>query len=492
LTEIPSIAPERNVLSRLAGDSGALLLANAVFLVLGILRTKLATVTLGPEGLGVVAQLTQLSSVLVFLAALGLGTGARVALSRSGLLEQERAQAGKAVVLLTLGVAVVAMTVAMLLASPLSGAFLSNRDLTSEIRIGLLAVPFNTLTQLLMPVAQAWGDFKRIAIAAIATAILGSAVTVPLLLSHRLILAVATIPASAVIQLGCVVWASPGIRRTLLARPGMKRGLLREIVTVGGLSFVLGGVSALLEILVRAILVHAGGLRLVAGYQPINLLSTSGFGLVASAVGTALLVHVAREADSIPRAAMSKSLNDVVQTTILIVGGIGFAVQIGVRIYIPLLFSTDLLASARPVAYHMPVEVITAAVWILGSALLPLSLRRHWLLAGLVTASVETLLMTTTVGSIGLYAVPLGSAGGWLAGLLVTLHGLSRKGIHLSSRAIAMIVWTLGILTVGAVATHPNPAYSLAGVPIGLAAVWAIPVGIALLHRRKSLSTVPR
>lgn len=486
---VPTVVPLPGLTARLAGDAGALLLANAAFLGIGMFRTKLSATMLGPQGLGIVSQLTQLSSLVVFTSALGLGTGTRVVLSRSSLSDEKRAEVGKGLVILTLSVGVVATGMAMLLAAPLAGALLGNRDLASELRIALLAVPLSALSQLLLPMAQAWGEFRRIAVAAVVTAILGLAVTLPMLASGRLRLAVATIPIAAGVQVACVAWASPAVRRTLRASRGGTSALLREVLSVGGLSFALGGTALVCETLVRALMVRTGGLMLVASYQPIYLLSSSGFGLLLGAVGTTLMVHIAREAEGSHPSVVAASMNDVLVKTLVIVSVIGFGAQIGMLIYIPLFFSTDLLGVARAVAYQMPVEVIRASVWILGSALLPLSLRRHWLLAGLGTVLVQTLAVFTTVTALGVFAAPLGSAAGWLVGLVITLHGLSRRGVRLAPSTAAVIVWTIGLQGLAAMAVNPGRAYSLSGVPISLAILWCVPLGAWLVYRRRRRAT---
>jgi O-antigen/teichoic acid export membrane protein len=469
-------ARRRTTPVRVATDSVALLMASVAFMVTGALRTKLSAVTLGPDGLGIVSQLTQLSAVVVFVSALGFSTGTRLALCRADMSDEARAQAGKGLLVRILGVACLMTALAMPAAGFFARVLLGSSQYSPEVRVALFVVPVDTALGLLLAISQSWGEFRRIAIASVATAVVGAAVTAPLLVSRSIILAVATIPIAAAVQLGCLIIASPSIRRTLTARADRSMELLKAVLSVGALSFVLGASGLIGETLVRLIMVRTGGLNRVAGYQPIYLLSTSGFELLLGAVGTVLLVHVAREVATSPREVVASSLNEVLQRTLVVVGIGAFLAQAAMLFYIPIVFSNDLMYTAPAIAWQMPVEIIRATVWIFGAALLPLSLRRHWLLAGIAVVGIQTAVVLTTVSELGLYAVSLGSAAGWLAGLLVTLNGLSRHGVRLSRQTFALTMWTSVMLTAGAASVHADRPYSISFAPIAVGITWLMPL----------------
>jgi O-antigen/teichoic acid export membrane protein len=471
---------------RLATDSGALLIANLSFVITGLLRMKISAIRLGPQGLGVVAQLTQLSALVVFASALGLGTGTRLALSRPSMSDQKRAETGKMLLLIAGSVAVLGTILAIVAAGPIAGLLLGSPEYATQLRLALLAVPMSTISQLLLPLAQSWGEFRRIAVGAIGTATLGTIATLPLLGTSSLNFAVATIPVASAIQLACIVTASRAAQRTLRASPRFASGTLRDILSVGSLSFVLGGSAMLGETLVRIFMVRNDGLTLVANYQPIYLMSTSGFGLILGSVGTALLVHITRVADIVPRESISASLNSVLRKVLIVVGGTCFLVQFGALIYIPLIFSPDLMDGASALAFQMPVEVVRASVWILGSALLPLSLRKHWIAAGLVTVATQTIVIWALLGHVGLAAVPWGSGAGWVAGLLVTLNGLSREHVAIDKRTWQLMIWTIA-LTLGAATTvHPGPAFKPSLAPLAFSALWGLPLLGLLVNKQRA------
>ncbi len=443
--------------------------ASLVFVLTGIARTKAAASVLGPEALGVVAQLTQLVAGAVVLSAIGLGTGTRLVASDQSHDRESRAATARAMTRGVVAVAVLVSLIALAAAEPIANVVLGSREHAALLRVAIVALPAAVLVQVLIPLVQGFGDLRGLLWASVVTSLIGIAATVAAAACHNLALLVATIPVTSMTQLLALLALCPSARLVVRIGSGaVVPTLRRRALLVSFTSFAVAAAAAAGELTVRLVLVQHDGLGLVAHYQPLYLLDAQVFGLALGAVGSALLVTVNAELTGGRQLDPATLRRTLMQTTGLALV-LGFVTQAGAAVYVPLVFDDSLIASTQHVPMVTAAEVLRTATWVLGAALLPLALTRWWLFSGLGTVAIQTLLGAILVEPLGLAGVVAGWIGGWSFGLVVTVLALRRRGVSVSGNALLTVLAGAVVMVVFGLLDEP-PAWRLSYLP-GLAAV---------------------
>src|SRR5438876_563158 len=248
---------------RLIQSTALLGIGSAATVVAAILRAKVLAALLGPQGTGLLAQLSTLTAVLVPLATLGLGNGvtAMIAAARARgdafLAGRVRSTALTLSWMVGLGFALLAA-----LTSPwLADALFHDRTKAWVVLIGAAAVPLSAISSLRVSILQGYEAVKSMAKlnAIIAAATIGT--IAPLAWFFGLQGAVAALVVVAAIYLvvsGRMV--AKEARGFDGPRTRIDRALLRPLLRYGSSALLVGLSSTLTLLILRSALVSKPGL----------------------------------------------------------------------------------------------------------------------------------------------------------------------------------------------------------------------------------------
>lgn len=438
----------RKSTSRLVLQSSFLfMMASVGFMVPGLVRTKMAGVTLGEHGIALFGQLSQTQTLLITIGAAGLTTATRVILA-SGRLSTEQTPRAQSWLLWT--PTAVATGLAILIAAfsqPISLALLGTSSYFLEVCAAAMGIPFAVMAQIALATAQARGEAKRLLLAAGAAAFGGGAAVVLLLLPGSQTLGSLSLVVAPAIQLLLILSFCRVTREGLLRYPSLSQRLVREVLTLGGASAALGGMAALAELAGRTVVLHTHGLETLAAYQPVALLVTQVIGLALSALATSSLLEVSRFLGS---PALGTKLEELV-IRIVPLATVAFLILIAMSPYlVELFFVSSLVEEAVPLlAIALIGEPWRAFAWLVGSCLLPLGLKKEWFALGIVTVLVQLGIVLTTVSTLGVASLSLGLTIGNAIQMLLSVLIVRRAGIDFRWR---LLVHAMGLgLAVGVV-----------------------------------------
>ena len=442
----PSSAPPAGPkfsLRGMLGDSGALMIASIAAVVAGLIRTKVAAVQFGPDVVAILAQLTQLYVLVLTISVIGLGTGIRVVLAKVQDGEQA-AGLGKLLVGAATLVSLVFVAVAVVFAESIARELLGSPEDANHVRVALLAVPFAVALQTGSAVVQARGEFRALASASIVGGFLAAIVTVLLMLTGHVDLAVASLPAGGAAQLLPLFLITPTGRRLVRARWFATRPQLRELVTIGGITFGLTIASSFADTAIRARFVDVGGLDLVARLQPAMVFSTQGFGLVLGAISATVLVRVTEQLAAHPDADVTAAFNSVGRRLLVIVGVVAFAAQAFSGLAVVILFSDEFLSSTALIAGMACGDLLRAFGWIFGAALLPQALRLRWAMVGLSVTVLQFTLGWFLLDQLGASGYVIAYITAWgIGAVLVVLTAGRRARVEVSSSLLGILLTAL-------------------------------------------------
>ena len=260
---------------RLIRSTALLGIGSAATVVAAILRAKVLAHLLGPEGTGLLAQLSTLTAMLVPLATLGFGNGVTSmiagARARGDVLLANRVRRTALTLSWLAGVALALLTA---ITSPwLADALYHDRAWTWVVLAGAVAIPLSAVASLRVSILQGYEAVKAMAglsgIVAAATIV----TIVPLAWFYGLHGAVAQLVIIAVVY----VWVSA----RMVARhvPPEERGggepapsridraLLRPLLRYGSSALLVGLSSTLTLLILRSVLVSKLGLAQNGIYQ---------------------------------------------------------------------------------------------------------------------------------------------------------------------------------------------------------------------------------
>lgn len=192
------------------------------------------------------------------------------------------------------------------------------------------------------------------------------------------------------------------------------------------------------EMISRSRVVHLRGLAEIAPYQPVVLIVTTSMSLILGAVATSALIELGKSRDL---EWIGTRIGEVARRLIPLLGviiGIGIALT---PLAISLLYVGSMVKDSLPlVIAAFAGEPLRAFAWIAGACLLPLGLRRQWLIVGLTTVAVQVTLAAGLAAIWGVYALVAGLVGASIVTTLATLLVLRRHGIHIPGKTVSIAI----------------------------------------------------
>ena len=444
-------------------------------LVGGLVRAKVAAVVIGTSGVGLVAQLNNLSTVLGAITTMGL-SNAGVKLIAEARAHDDETQLNRVITFLfvvPLAFGVIVLVGGLLAAPELSSLTLSTSRKGEYVAVAVVSVPLNLLIASSYVVLQGSRMLTRLAAVTALSAAANTLSVVALVLAFHLGGAVAGVLATSALGLGVVLARERWILSHLSFRtmnPG--RRAFRQFLSLGAASVVVGTLSLIVDTVLRSWLVHTHGLSANGDYQPTSMIANQLFlplvgGIVAYLFPT-LTSDLVSRADSVRH-----SVTQAFRLAILLFVAVAVAILAARHVLLIATFSSQFLGGSSVLALQMPGEVLLAASFVLGTTLLPLERIRAWAFIALFTLGVQTIagfLLVDAVGTVGL-AVAFDLA--WLLSTCMTVLVLRRTPLVQPGRQ-AWLLFGSGLLLVSSAAAAtqvvPSPYPEIAASC--LCAVW--------------------
>jgi O-antigen/teichoic acid export membrane protein len=425
----------RHSSSGLSGNGIYWTAAAALMVIPGVVRTKGAAVYFGLEGIGVFGQVTQLQTLLVTVGAAGLGTAARVFLSRVRSPDNSRPMASWFLYWPVILAVIIALPI-ILLSGPIAEVLTGSSGYWFVVASAGLGLPVAVAAQQAIAVLQTLGSPLSLLVSALAAAGLGAGATFLLMSSQSLKLAACSLFVAPVIQVLMLVAFSRCLRLALITRPQGDSEIRREVLKLGLSSFVLGACAALADLLVRAFVVQRFGVAEIASYQPVALIVVQMLGLMLSSFSTSTMVQirgeVARATEAVHRLLWRFVLVYLTLSSIMIL----FAPWL-----ISFFFSEQLVSSATPIlALALAGDSVRAASWVVGATLLPLGARRPWMTAGILTVLTQALVAWALIPHLGAFGLVIGLVCGNIFNLVSQVYIARGLGVQIGHEVAPSIV----------------------------------------------------
>ena len=462
---------------RLIRSTALLGVASAATVVAAILRAKVLAHLLGPEGTGLLAQLSTLTAMLVPLATLGFGNGVTsmiaAARAKGDFLLAERVRSTA----LTLSwLAGVTLAILAAIASPwLADALYHDRAWTWVVLAGAVAVPLSAVASLRVCILQGYEAVKAMAGLSAIIAAATVVTIVPLAWFYGL--------KGAVAQLVIIAAFYAWISARLVARhaPAEDRGegapwsrridraLLRPLLRYGSSALLVGLSSTLTLLILRSVLVSKLGLAQNGIYQVCVGISGLYMPLILNSITAIVWPQIAAQrSNEETTATMRQSLRLVLLLTTLAAGGM----LAGAPIWIPLFYSGKFLPALALLPIQFLGDYFRAVAWVCSIWLVPKNRLKPWVLFDVVYGVAMLITFSLLVDRVGLKSMVIAYVVAHFSH--TALHyALARKtlGFHFGPDNRRLLLASLALL-IGLTAFTPR---NLPGVGLALAAlvIWA-------------------
>jgi PST family polysaccharide transporter len=391
---------------RLIRSTALLGLGSAATVVAAILRAKVLAALLGPQGTGLLAQLSTLTAVLVPLATLGMGNGvtAMIADARARgdafLARRVRTTALTLSWLTGLTLALIAA-----LASPwLADVLYHDRAWTWVVLVGAATVPLSAIASLRVSVLQGHEAVKAMAALNGIVAAAGIATIVPLAWFFGLRGAVAQL----VVVGGVYVWASGRlVARHATPEPEKRhswdnlvdRPLVRPLLRYGSSALLVGLAATLTVLILRSVLVSKLGLGPNGIYQVCIGISGLYMPLILNSITAIIWPQIAAQrSDEETTATMRQAL----RLGLLLMTGATGAMLAGAPIWIPLFYSNRFLPALDLLPIQFLGDYFRTVSWMCSIWLVPRNRLKPWVLYDVVYGVALLATFTLLVDRVGL------------------------------------------------------------------------------------------
>ena len=368
-------------------------MASATGLVIGLLRSKLVAVLLGPSGVGILANLGIYNSFVSTAGTAFAGQGATRSIAAA------RAQGNSSRVdwlirysfLIPTIVGVLVLLVTVILAQHISELVIGDGQYAYLIAISAIAIPITLLAASYSGVLQGFLRIGSLAKASIATTIVSVVITVALIVPFGLTGAVVAVSLVALVQVGIFFVREPWVirDRKWRRRLGFDWPTLHPVLQLGFASVVLTIASTLVSLVIRSDIVRVLGIGPNGTYQPVSAISDTYLEMLISSTSFYLfprlteLLSAGRRSEAADE--VGHGLRVILAVTVpLLLMAIAFGEPI-----VTLLYSDKFRPAADPLAIQMTGNVLKVIIWSASAALLPLGYYRTWLVLGLVNLGIK-------------------------------------------------------------------------------------------------------
>jgi O-antigen/teichoic acid export membrane protein len=484
--------------------AAALLGSGATLIVglLGVARTKVLAVGLGPEGLGLYGQILTLLTALSAASGLGLGLGT------TRVVAEQRSRGDRAGLRSALEVSfALPLAVASILAlaiaacSGLLATLLLDDDRALLIVFAALAVPIVALQG---PLVHALQGFRDVAGAQGSNVFFGVTLTVASILGvvvAGLEGAVLALAAGNLAYAAALAWRLHGLLRpagvALAPLAGLRPRRLREpairaMLGIGLASLFVGVIAGLGELAVRTFVLREDGADAAGIFQALQLISVQLFGVIVTSVVFLSFTAISESHAAGDRGQARRTIDDTLRLALLLALPVLLAIALFREDVIRIFLSAGFGPAAGLLPQQLVGDTFRTVAFALGAALVPLGLTRIWATVTTTGVVVYVVAAAILVEAEGLDGAILAYVIWWGVAAALTAAVLVRRGFVASSR-LTLRTLAMGALAVGVLIAEPDLARPLAALAVTAYGVVLCVVGTggderaALLVRARGL-----
>ena len=419
--------------------------ASILSILMGLVRTKVAAVLLGPSGVGLIGLFQSLMVTATTVAGLGFGNvGTRQIAEATGREdEQAVAAARRALFWGTLGLSLAGGVVVWALRDVLATRVLGDAALATNV--GWLAFGVTLMVAAgsqgaLLNGLRRIGDIARVSVL---SALLSTALGVGMLWwwgPDGLLAFILTVPLCSFLFGHWYVSRLPKVRSPATPWPVLVEQW-RTLARLGGAFMLAGLVATLTQFMVRTLVQRQLGAEALGNFQAASQISMTYLGFVLTAMGTDYYPRLAATIHD--HAATNRMVNEQTEVALLL-GGPVLLAMLGLTPWvIELLYSSSFHDAAGVLRWQVLGDVLKVVSWPLGFILLAAGDGRSFLISESIGFGVFAVLTWIGLPWLGVEATGVAFLGMYLVYLpLVYWLAKYRTGFRWSSG----IRWQVGLL----------------------------------------------
>jgi O-antigen/teichoic acid export membrane protein len=434
--------------------------ASVLNILVGLVRGKISALVLGPSGVGLVGLLFSLLSTSSAIAGLGFGNVGTRQIAEAVGREDEAAIAAarRAIVLGTLGLAVIGAAIFWLLRGPLAQYVLGDSRLTGDVGWLALALALTVAAasqSALLNGLRRIGDLARVSvISSVAATVVG--VSVLLIFGARGLIAYVLITPIASFVVGHIYVARlPKLRATnttLAELAGQWRALVRL-----GAAFMLAGLAGgASQLIVRSLIERRLGLDALGQFQAAFTISMTYISFVLGAMATDYyprLTAAIRDPKVVNRMVNEQTEVALMLASPVLVAFMGFAPWV-----IRVLYSGRFAEAAAVLQWQILGDALKIVSWPLGFVILAAGAGGTFLVSEIVAGSVFPLATWILLPIVGVQASGLSFLAMYVVYLpIIYFLARRRTGFAWTKEVFGQICLTVGVTLTVKVAVAVNP-----------------------------------
>ncbi len=446
-----------------SGASGALitasaltLIASATGMVIGLLRSKLVAVLLGPNGVGVLANIGIYNTFVSTAATAfsGQGSTRAIAAARAKGQDERVDWLIRYSFLIPPAIGLLILVVTVILAKEVSGLVMGDPQYAPLIALSAIAIPLSVLAGSYAGVLQGFVRIGSLARASIATTIISLIVTVALIVTFGLTGAVIAGAIVAVVQLGIFFVREPWVVRGRRWRRRLEFNwpALHPVLQLGLASVVVSIASTLVTLLIRSDIVHVLGIDQNGIYQPVAAISDTYLEVLIGSTSFYLFPRLTELLSAGRRKEASDEVGHGLRVILAVTVPLLLVMVAFGEPIVVLLYSDRFRAATDPLSIQMAGNVVKVIAWSAGAALLPLGYYRAWLFICLVNLGIKYVGVHLLLSAYGLDGVAVAYNLSWVwsclaEGFIVVVLakvGPHRRDWRFAFMALALVAATFG------------------------------------------------
>ena len=475
---------------RLVRSTAILGLGSAATVVATILRAKVLAALLGPQGTGVIAQLSSLTGVLVPIATLGMGNGviAMIAAARSRGDAPLVRRIQTTVLTLALLVSVALMLLAALASPWLTFAIYHDRAWVWVVLVGAATVPLSAVASLRTTMLQGHEAISSLAALNAVVAGVGIVAIVPMAwffglpgaVAQLLVVGVANALVSGRLLRTHAMRAldgpagADGRSPACVAGPGrgplIDRSLLRPLMRYGSSALLVGLSSTLTLLVIRSALVSKLGLEQNGIYQVCVGVSGLYVPIILNSITSVVWPQIAGQRSDEETGA---TIRQAMRLAFLLLTAASGAMLAGAPLWVPLFYSQKFLPALELLPIQFLGDFFRTAAWMFGIWLVPKNWLRPWVLFDVVYGIAMVLGFWLLVDRFGIRSVVYAYVAAHVThAVLHYLWARRSLGFRIGADNRRLLLASFALL-LGLARWTPR---DLPGVALGLAAIaaWAL------------------
>jgi O-antigen/teichoic acid export membrane protein len=464
---------------KLLRATGWMTLAQGISTLLRVLNGKVAALILGPEGIGILAQLYQIKTLIIQYGSLGLGNGI-VKHTASGIANEQYSFVQRLIATTVTIVTIPSLVVVLgsyLFGHRLSWMVFGREDLYLVLFAFVPTLPLVVVGGVFNNVLAGMKEIRRLALALIIISASACGLTIILVLNLELWGAVVAASIENIIFFGIYLWF---LRRSNLAGrifPSsivhIDKRVLRILLKFGLTTLFVGNVGSLSTLFVRSLVVHRFGVEANGIYQAALVTTTQSISMLLTAMSTYTFPRISELGQDYTTIIVEK--NNALRLVLLLGTPILSTLLVLKEWIIPLLTSSEFLPATELLPFQVIGVFFLLVSWGIGIGLLAMERFVAFSALHLVRYIGHPLLFLILHSRYGLWSISFAFAiTEGLVALLQYIYHRRTIDFHLSPRNSWLIIAAAALVGITAYTSSASRPLLRYLVPAGLVLVWLL------------------